>query len=64
MILNEAELGAISGDEIKTNEQIEAACDKINKTLKLEPKNIIVPLLDKGWLLWNKKEKKNLILIL
>jgi len=24
----------------------------------LEPKNIIVPLLDKGWLLWNKKGKK------
>ena len=50
LVLNEAELGAISGDEIKTTEQIEAACKKIDVNLKLEPKNIIVPLLDKGWL--------------
>jgi ribokinase len=58
LILNEAELGIISGEETKTTEQIEAACNKIDKILKLEPKNIIVPLLDKGWLLWNKKGKK------
>ena len=31
LILNETELGAISGDETKTPEQIEAACDKIMK---------------------------------
>ena len=55
LILNETELGAISGDETKTPEQIEAACDKI---MKHKPKNVIVPLLDKGWLLCNEKGKK------
>ena len=55
LILNEKELGAISGDETKTPEQIELACEKI---MKLKPKNLIVPLLDKGWLLYNEKGKK------
>lgn len=55
LILNESELGKISGDETKTSEQIEAACEKL---MKFKPKNIIVPLLDKGWLLWNEKEGK------
>ena len=55
LILNEKELGIISGDETKTPEQIELACEKI---MKLKPKNLIVPLLDKGWLLWNEKGKK------
>jgi len=55
LILNESELGLISGDETKTPEQIEIACEKI---MKLKAKNVIVPLLDKGWLLWNEKEKR------
>ena len=55
MILNEKELGTISGEETKTPEQIEVACEKI---MKFKPKNLIVPLLDKGWLLWNEKGKR------
>ena len=56
LILNEGELSLISGEETKTQEQIEAACEKIIKSYK--PINVIVPLLDKGWLLWNKEKGK------
>ena len=56
LILNEGELGLLSGEETKTQEQIEAACEKIIKSYK--PKNVIVPLLDKGWLLWNREKGK------
>lgn len=55
LILNESELGLISGEETKTPEQIEIACKKI---IDLKAKNVIVPLLDKGWLLWNEKGKR------
>ena len=58
LILNEGELGKISGEETKTKEQIEAACEKIMKSYK--PKNVIVPLLDKGWLLWNQEKGKKI----
>ena len=57
LISNEVELSQISGEEIKTKEQIETACDKVMKLYK--PKNIIVPLFNDGWLLWNEKGKKN-----
>ena len=57
LISNEIELSQISGEEIKTKEQIETACDKVMKLYK--PKNIIVPLFNDGWLLWNEKGKKN-----
>ena len=56
MILNEGELSLISGEETKTQEQIEAACEKVIKSYK--PINVIVPLFDKGWLLWNKEKGK------
>ena len=56
LISNEVELSQISGEEIKTKEQIETACDKVMKLYK--PKNIIVPLFNDGWLLWNEKGKK------
>ena len=58
LILNEGELGLISGEETKTQEQIEAACDKIIKCYK--PINVIVPILDKGWLLWNREKGKKI----
>ena len=58
MILNEGELGKISGEETKTKEQIEAACEKIIKSYK--PINVIVPLFDKGWLLWNQEKGKKI----
>ena len=56
LILNEVELGLISGEETKTQQQIEVASDKLMKLYL--PKNIIVSLLDKGWLLKNKSKKK------
>ena len=56
LILNEGELSLISGEETKTQEQIEAACEKVIKSYK--PINVIVPLFDKGWLLWNKEKGK------
>ena len=56
LILNEVELGLISGEETKTQQQIEDASDKLMRLY--QPKNVIVSLLDKGWLLRNKSEKK------
>ena len=56
LILNEVELGLISREETKTQQQIEDASDKLMRLYL--PKNIIVSLLDKGWLLRNKNEKK------
>ena len=56
LILYEGELSSISGEETKTQEQIEAACEKVIKSYK--PINVIVPLFDKGWLLWNKEKGK------
>ena len=56
LILYEEELSLISGEETKTQEQIEAACEKVIKSYK--PINVIVPLFDKGWLLWNKEKGK------
>ena len=56
MILNEVELVLISGEETKTQQQIEDASDKLMRLYL--PKNIIVSLLDKGWLLMNKNGKK------
>ena len=54
LILNEVELAKISGKTTNSPEEIEVACENIKNGLK----NLIVPLLDKGWLLYDENGKK------
>ena len=62
LILNEVELGLILEEETKTQPLIEDTSDKLMRLY--QPKNVIVSLLDKGWLLRNKSEKKLFLLMM
>jgi ribokinase len=62
LILNEVELGLILEEETKTQQLIEDTSDKLMRLY--QPKNVIVSLLDKGWLLRNKSEKKLFLLMM
>ena len=55
LILNESELSIISGMPTNDEKQIDLACQRI---MEKGAQNLIVPLINKGCILWNKEGKK------